>query len=218
MLRSPQVRGLAEGAAPSLADKIVRRRWRGVALPATLRRRGACHVSRAPGAAMCSPFYPACPTGMAVLGVIRDEGLQGNAAHVGGHLLHVLRGLQAQHALVGDVRGVGLMLGVELVTDPASKTHAPAVSCRRLLLIGSVEPGSCLGPPQAAFPRLLPLPLADPPTCRCSCTLTLPYFAPSPGGSVHKGPLQARAPRAAELRGAVCQHPEDQAAAVLHAG
>lgn len=66
---------------------------------------------------------------MAVLGVIRDEGLQGNAAHVGGHLLRVLRGLQAQHALVGDVRGVGLMLGVELVTDPASKTHAPAVSC-----------------------------------------------------------------------------------------
>jgi alanine-glyoxylate transaminase / (R)-3-amino-2-methylpropionate-pyruvate transaminase len=62
--------------------------------------------------------------GLAVLEVIDEEGLQENARQVGGRLLRGLRRLQERHSLVGEVRGMGLMLGVELVTDRA--TRAPA--------------------------------------------------------------------------------------------
>jgi 4-aminobutyrate aminotransferase-like enzyme/Ser/Thr protein kinase RdoA (MazF antagonist) len=55
--------------------------------------------------------------GLAVLDLIADEGLQLNAERVGNCLLSRLRALQDRHALVGDVRGVGLFIGVELVRD-----------------------------------------------------------------------------------------------------
>jgi 4-aminobutyrate aminotransferase-like enzyme len=51
----------------------------------------------------------------AVLDIVRDEGLQQNAADVGGYLLGQLRDLAGRHPQVGDVRGAGLFLGVELV-------------------------------------------------------------------------------------------------------
>ncbi|EFN57250.1 hypothetical protein CHLNCDRAFT_143782 [Chlorella variabilis] len=55
--------------------------------------------------------------GRAVLRVIDEEGLQENCAQVGGYLLDELRRLQGKHDIIGDVRGRGLMVGVEM--EPA---------------------------------------------------------------------------------------------------
>lgn len=49
------------------------------------------------------------------------------ALQVGSHLLARLRGLAAKHDIIGDVRGSGLMIGVELVKDRMSKVRCGAV-------------------------------------------------------------------------------------------
>jgi 4-aminobutyrate aminotransferase-like enzyme len=58
-----------------------------------------------------------CAIGLAVLDVIEEEGLQAHALRVGGRLMSGLRGLMEQYSLIGDVRGLGLFIGVELVLD-----------------------------------------------------------------------------------------------------
>lgn len=60
----------------------------------------------------------------AVLDTIRDDDLAGNAARVGAVLRRLLDDLATRHPLVGDVRGRGLALGVELVDDRVSRTPA----------------------------------------------------------------------------------------------
>ncbi|KAH6769338.1 PYRIMIDINE 4 [Perilla frutescens var. frutescens] len=68
---------------------------------------------------------PVCTAaGLAVLGVIERENLQGNAHVVGSYLKERLNALRDKHEIIGDVRGRGLMLGVELVTDRDLKTPA----------------------------------------------------------------------------------------------
>jgi 4-aminobutyrate aminotransferase-like enzyme/Ser/Thr protein kinase RdoA (MazF antagonist) len=62
----------------------------------------------------------ACAVGLAVLDVLEQDGLQARARRVGEHLLGALRDLQERRALIGDVRGSGLFLGVELVCDRAA--------------------------------------------------------------------------------------------------
>ena len=66
----------------------------------------------------------ACAAGRAVLQVIDDEKLQENSRRVGARLRQVFERLHQRHEIVGTVRGRGLMMAIELVTD--RKTKAPA--------------------------------------------------------------------------------------------
>ncbi|XP_019168303.1 PREDICTED: alanine--glyoxylate aminotransferase 2 homolog 3, mitochondrial-like [Ipomoea nil] len=68
---------------------------------------------------------PVCTAGgLAVLKVLEKEKLQQNALTVGSYLKERLVSLMEKHEIIGDVRGRGFMLGVELVTDRKAKTPA----------------------------------------------------------------------------------------------
>lgn len=67
-----------------------------------------------------------CAIGLAVLDVLEDEQLQNNALKVGNYLIKGLLALKSKYSIVGDVRGLGLFIGVELVTDHNSLTPAAA--------------------------------------------------------------------------------------------
>jgi 4-aminobutyrate aminotransferase-like enzyme len=88
-----------------------------------------------------------CAAGLAVLDVIEREGLQQQALEVGARLAEGLWRLAGAHACIGDVRGSGLFLAVELVED--RETRAPATGLaarlvnelrRRGVLTGSIGP------------------------------------------------------------------------------
>ena len=64
-----------------------------------------------------------CAAAIATIELLR-ESLVKNAAEVGEHLLHGLRALMDKHPIIGDVRGKGLMVGVELVRDRQTKERA----------------------------------------------------------------------------------------------
>jgi alanine-glyoxylate transaminase/(R)-3-amino-2-methylpropionate-pyruvate transaminase len=105
--------------------------------------------------------------GLATLEVIDNENIQQNAKRVGDHLKHRLLELQERHALIGDVRGMGLMLGVELVRDRKTKEPANTEAAdvmekakERGLIIGKgglfgntlrIKPPMCLNKDDADF-------------------------------------------------------------------
>ncbi|MGI9154939.1 MAG: (R)-1-hydroxy-2-aminoethylphosphonate ammonia-lyase [Rubrivivax sp.] len=70
--------------------------------------------------------------GLATLRVIERDGLVQQAAQVGAHALQRLHDMKQRHRIVGDVRGRGLLLGLELVEDRAAKTPAKAAAERVL--------------------------------------------------------------------------------------
>jgi len=65
-----------------------------------------------------------CAMGRAVLEVIEGEHLQAKALELGGYLRKGLQQLQSKYRIIGEVRGKGLMLGMELVKDRETKVPA----------------------------------------------------------------------------------------------
>jgi 4-aminobutyrate aminotransferase-like enzyme len=85
----------------------------------------------------------ACAAALAVLAVIEDEGLTQHAAGMGGYLRAGLLALQRRHPVIGDVRGEGLLLGVDLVGDP--QTRAPGAGRAGQVTEAMRERGILLG-------------------------------------------------------------------------
>lgn len=84
-----------------------------------------------------------CAVGLAVLDVVQQEGLQEHARQVGARLLDGLRPFVERFPLVGDVRGSGLFLGVELVRD--RETLEPAAEAASYVANRMREEGILLG-------------------------------------------------------------------------
>ena len=95
-----------------------------------------------------------CAAGLATIRLLRD-GLMRNAEVVGAHLMARARSLMERHAIIGDVRGRGLMIGIELVRDRTTKERATSErdalvkECftRGLLVLGAGRNAVRLSPP-----------------------------------------------------------------------
>jgi alanine-glyoxylate transaminase/(R)-3-amino-2-methylpropionate-pyruvate transaminase len=81
--------------------------------------------------------------GLATLEVIDRDQLQKRAVELGGYLMERLSDLQRTHRLIGEVRGKGLLVGMELVRDPASKE--PAIQEAAQIHEGAKDRGLLLG-------------------------------------------------------------------------
>ncbi|MGC0053973.1 aminotransferase class III-fold pyridoxal phosphate-dependent enzyme [Brucella pituitosa] len=84
-----------------------------------------------------------CAAGLAVLNVIERDGLRKNALDVGNYLIAGFREMQTRFDIIGDVRGEGLFLGIELVTD--RKTKAPATALAKRINDGARQRGILMG-------------------------------------------------------------------------
>ena len=95
-----------------------------------------------------------CAAGLATIRLLRD-GLMKNAEVVGAHLMARARELMERHSIIGDVRGRGLMIGIELVRDRTTKERATqerdrlVKECftRGLLVLGAGRNAIRLSPP-----------------------------------------------------------------------
>jgi 4-aminobutyrate aminotransferase len=95
-----------------------------------------------------------CAAAIATIKILKDR-LVANAADVGGHMMAGLRDLAGKHRLIGDVRGRGLMIGVELVRDRQTKERATnerdavvnGAFARGLLVLGAGKNAVRFSPP-----------------------------------------------------------------------
>jgi 4-aminobutyrate aminotransferase-like enzyme len=103
-----------------------------------------------------------CAVGLAVLDVVQAERLQAHALRVGDRLLDGLRALASRHPAVGDVRGTGLFLGVELVKGRETLEPAPD---RASLVVNRMREGGVLIGTDGPFHNVLkirpPMPFDD---------------------------------------------------------
>ena len=107
----------------------------------------------------------ACAAGLAALTALLDEGLVGNAGQVGGHLITALQDRLGARRNVADVRGLGLAIGIEMVTDRASRAPVSGDFIRAVLRgllrrgvaisstghVMRITPPLCLTIPQADY-------------------------------------------------------------------
>ncbi|XP_070375896.1 alanine--glyoxylate aminotransferase 2, mitochondrial isoform X2 [Equus asinus] len=110
----------------------------------------------------------ACAIGSAVLEVIKEENLQENSQEVGTYMLLELAKLRDEFEIVGDVRGKGLMIGIEMVKDKMSRQPLPPEEvsqihedCKHMgLLVGKsgifsqtfrIAPPMCITKPEVDF-------------------------------------------------------------------
>jgi len=94
-----------------------------------------------------------CAAALATLKCLQG-GLMENAGKTGAYLIEKLRVLQRKHPAIGDVRGLGLMVGVEIVRDPA--TREPAPDLRHAMIVKAFERGLLMLPCGASTIRLSP--------------------------------------------------------------
>jgi 4-aminobutyrate aminotransferase len=95
-----------------------------------------------------------CAAALATLDLV-EGGLMANAAAMGERLMNAMRGLADKHRCIGEVRGRGLMIGVEFVKDRATREPAPEIveqlvqgAFRQgLLLLGAGKSALRLAPP-----------------------------------------------------------------------
>jgi 4-aminobutyrate aminotransferase len=104
----------------------------GLSLSAVVARREILDVGPALAVFTTAGNALSCAAGLATIEAIQQDGLADNARRVGAYLHGKLAALQDKHPLIGDVRGLGLIQGVELVKDhnskePASKEAAKVV-------------------------------------------------------------------------------------------
>lgn len=96
----------------------------------------------------------ACAAALVTIRLLREQLVQ-NAAAVGEHLMNGMRALAGKHPVIGDVRGKGLMIGVELVRDRTTKERAPdernalvqAMFRRGVLILGAGRNAVRFAPP-----------------------------------------------------------------------
>lgn len=77
----------------------------------------------------------ACAAALAVLEVVEQQGLQANALETGDYLLDKLKKLKANNFIIGDVRGSGLFIGIDLVGGPDSREPATSETSRAVNLL-----------------------------------------------------------------------------------
>ena len=100
-----------------------------------------------------------CAAALATIRLI-EQGLMENAAKMGDYLLAALKEMQGRHPLIGEVRGKGLMIGVEMVTDRT--TRKPAHEARDRIIDHAFEHGLLLLGAGESVIRLMPPLVIDP--------------------------------------------------------
>jgi len=70
----------------------------------------------------------ACRVGLAVFEIMEEERLPERAMEIGRRVMERFRAMQAEFPVIGDVRGLGAMVAMELVEDPETKKPAPALA------------------------------------------------------------------------------------------